>query len=660
MVASSQVACVCMFHRFSTWWRALSVAVLGFATITWPSVATAGPTPSFAVVFQDSVANLSASGAAGFSVDLAVPHGTVDNVTLALYPPVVARSEVSAVTDGTGATAAPLASTSASSPSCRTGSSLSLNVSLFSARGVGASQHCGSQPLHLRLPCQTTACDGVYPLSIAVSVDHVRHVEWSLLAVHATSVLVPLRVDFIPVVDPTAWAAQSVAQANFKVLSHFATIPLTLAVDYRPLSRALLSPSSRAWRDALASALASPEHRAIVAPPSSVDFAGLSTNGFSSEVSRQIALAGQFLRSLTGRYPDGPLFVAAPTSDAALVALASAGVSDVVLPDTSLSVPPSTTLTWGAPFHLPAAATITGLATDSGLEQLAANAAIEPGRRAALTLATLAFLHFEAPNAPAVRTVVLPLNVGAVSPTYLADLLGASSSNPFVSPATLAPSFDASLIGSNTSPAEQILSPAAASVWSTNNVATLKELISRTGSYLQAIGSPTQSVALETYLALSEQLGSPPSRQSALAAAAAYLNKQLGDFRIDESAVTLTGSRSELPITIFSSARYPVTLVLHLITDRLNFAKGDTYAVTLSAPTTSLRITTTDRRGGSLTLQLELTTPDGNLLLTKAAVQVRDTGISVVGYILSGSSLVVLAWWWLLTYRRKSRGRHAR
>ena len=99
---------------------------------------------------------------------------------------------------------------------------------------------------------------------------------------------------------------------------------------------------------------------------------------------------------------------------------------------------------------------------------------------------------------------------------------------------------------------------------------------------------------------------------------------------------------------------------MHLITDRLTFPKGDNYAVTLSAPTTSLRINTTDRQGGSLTLQLGLTTPDGKLLLAKAAVQVRDTGTSVVGYILSGASLFVLAWWWLHTYRRKSRGRHSR
>ncbi|HEY5120119.1 MAG TPA: hypothetical protein VII84_00920, partial [Acidimicrobiales bacterium] len=100
---------------------------------------------------------------------------------------------------------------------------------------------------------------------------------------------------------------------------------------------------------------------------------------------------------------------------------------------------------------------------------------------------------------------------------------------------------------------------------------------------------------------------------------------------------------------------------LHLITDQLSFPNNKkVYVVQLSTSTTSLRIAATDRQGGSLTLQLELTTPDGQLVLGHAAVQVRGVGTSVVGYLLSGASLFVLAWWWLRTYRRKSRGRHAR
>ncbi len=661
-LASPQVACVSMFHRFSTWWRALSVVLLGLATITWPSAALAQSTPSFSVISQSSVAILSSTGSATLSLDLSIPSGVTDAVTLALYPQILYRSEVTAIIAGTGTTSAAIATTTVASPTCATGTTLTLAVSLFSALAKGASHHCGAAPLHLRLPCNAVACDGVYPLSIAVTVDNVRRTEWSMVAVHTAGVLHPLRVDYVAVVDPSAWASAANARSDFDVIAQYGAMPLTVAVDYRPLGRALLSPTSRSWRSALSSALSNPAHRAIAAPPASADYAGLAANGFSAEVAQQVNLAGKFLKTATGHSTDNQVFVTNPTTQGALSALAHVGVTQVVLPDTSLSVVPSTTLAWGAPFHPDALANVTALATDSGLEQLAADSSIEPGRRAALTLATLAFLHYEAPNALAVRTVVVPLNVGSLSPTYLNDLFGASQSNPFITASDLTPSYDSSLIATDNNPADRYLASSTPTVWSSTNVTTLQSLISRTASFVQGIASTTQLVTLELYQALPEQLGSPATRQTGLNAATSYLNSQLSSFRIDDSSITLTGAGNTLPITLLSNVRYPVTLVLHLITDRLQFPtiQNQEVAVTLSAPTNPVRIPTVDRQGGSLTLQLELTTPDGKLVVARAAVQVRVAGTSVVGYILSGGSLLVLAWWWLTTYRRKSRGRHAR
>jgi len=651
-----------MFHRFSTWWRALSVVLLGLATLAWPSAAQAGPTAVFSVLSQGSVANLSSHGASAFSLVLAVPHGRADSVVLDLYPQISYRSQVTAIIDGTGVSSTVVADTAVSAPTCVTATTLTLNVSLYSADGTGPSQHCGTSPVHLRLPCQGAACDGVYPLRIAVTVGGVRQIEWSMIAVHSTTVLIPLRVDYVAVVDPTAWSAPANAEANFGVISRYGSLPLTLAVDYRPLGRALLSSSSRAWRDSLSSALTSPQHRAIVAPPSTADYAGLAANGFASEVGQQVSLADKFLKSVTGRFTDGQVFVTAPTSSAALSALANAGVTEAVLPDAAFTPTPSTTLGWGAPFHPNAVSNVTALATDSGLEQLASDTSIEPGRRVALTAATLAFLHFEEPNAASARTVVVPLNVGTLSATYLDGLLSASQNNPFFAPSTLAPSFDTTLVGTDLSPVDRTMSAAAVSTWSNANVTTLRSLISRTASFVQGIASPTQLVTFELYQALPEQVGGAPERQAGLNAATTYLNEQLSSFRIDNSSITLTGSGSELPITLFSTVRYPVTLVLHLITDRLQFPKiqNQEVAVTLAAPTNPQRFATVDRQGASLTLQLELTTPDGKLVVAHSAVLVRVAGTSVVGYILSGASLLVLAWWWLRTYRRKSRGRHAR
>jgi hypothetical protein len=98
---------------------------------------------------------------------------------------------------------------------------------------------------------------------------------------------------------------------------------------------------------------------------------------------------------------------------------------------------------------------------------------------------------------------------------------------------------------------------------------------------------------------------------------------------------------------------------VHLITDRLTFPKGNTVAVTLDSQTKSIRVPTSSR-GGDLTLQVVVTTPNDQVILARTAIQVRIAGNSVVGYLLSIGSLLVLGFWWLRTNRRRSKGRHAR
>ena len=83
-------------------------------------------------------------------------------------------------------------------------------------------------------------------------------------------------------------------------------------------------------------------------------------------------------------------------------------------------------------------------------------------------------------------------------------------------------------------------------------------------------------------------------------------------------------------------------------------------AATLSQPTTALRVALEHASGTNVTLQIVVTTPNGRLVLARTAVQVRIAGTSIVGYLLSALSLTVLGVWWLRTYRRSSKGKHAK
>ncbi len=650
-----------MFHRLSTWWRALSVVLLGLATMTWPSASGAATSSVFTVQRQASTATLSSSGAARIAVTLAFAEPARSlAVAVALYPRLVMRSQIDPVITGAGIAGPAIASTGDFRPDCTAAHSVTLIISLFSARVPDARSGCGPLP-RLRLPCRGPACDGVYPIRLAVSAGGATTVEWSLLALQSTAVVNPLRLNWITTLGTGTWSERVRAASVLNDIGRHPSFPITLSANYQTLVHAeTAGATAEAWRTSLNRALASPLHRVVDAPPRSVDFAGLAANGLVADVKDQLNLASQLVAAQTGRYLDGPVLVQGSPSAASLSALAAAGVSNVVLPEDRLTVVPSTTLTWGTPFRLTGAGSLVALANDQPLSQLAVDGSIEPGRRAAITLATLAFLHFEAPNAPASRTVVLTVPAVSTSIPYLNDVIAGLVADPFVAAGSLVPSFTPSLIGADGAPSVRTLQPVAASTWSAHNVTSLAALTSQVDSFSQAITDRAVSYALRVATASSEILGPASSRQVMINAATASLNRQLAQFTVDPSAITLAGPGTSLPITLHSTAPYTVTAVVHLLTNQLTFPNGSSVVVSLSAPTTSVRVPTTSRRGNSLTLQVNVTTTDQRVLLAHAAIQVRIAGSSVVGYLLTIASLLVLAAWWWRTYRRRPKARHAR
>ena len=650
-----------MYHRFSTWWRALSVVLLGLATTTWPSATGAATSSNFAVLRESSAATISSSGTARFAVTLAFdqPERAL-TVAVALYPRLVMRSQIDPVITGAGVGGPASASTGSIRPDCTASRSATMIIGLFTQRAANARTRCGPLP-QLRLPCHGSACDGVYPIRFAVSEAGTTTVEWSLLAVQSATVVNPLRLDWITTLGTGTWSKRVRTAAVLGDIGKHPNFPITLSANYQTLERAFgAGAGAAAWRRALRHAVASPLHRIADAPPSHVDFAGLAANGLDGEVKAQLGLAGQLVQSLTGRYLDGPVLLQGSPSAATLAALSTAGVSNVVLPEDRLTVVPSTTLTWGAPFRVSGGGSTVALADDGPLSLLAVDGAIEPGRRAAITLATLAFLHFEAPNVPSSRTVVLLVPAATTSIAYLNDVVTGLRGNPFVVAGNLVPSFSSSLIGSDGAPATRTLLAGPSSTWSAHNVSSLASVATQVGSFSQAITDRAVSYALRVATASSEIVGSASRRQSAINAAGAALGAQLAQFTVDPSAITLAGPGAALPITLHSTAPYTVTAVVHLLTNQLSFPKGSSIVVSWNSPTTSVRVPTSSRRGNSLTLQVNVTTSDQQVLLAHAAIQVRIAGSSVVGYLLTAASLLVLAGWWWRTYRRRPKARHAR
>jgi hypothetical protein len=630
--------------------------------MAWPTAAHAATTPSFTLLHQDPVATVSSKGTSHFSIALstsASAHRSRARVTI--YPRIIDRSQLAPIVAGTGTTDKALGTTRAFALKCETRKTYRFTVNLYSRKPAVPRRSCSPTP-RLHFPCPAQRCDGVYPIRIEVTTNSVTSIQWSLLAVQSTTVDQQLRVDLVETMDPSAWVHAKRSTAVLDLLAHHPSSAITVSADYRTLDTVAQPGSANAlFRAALHEALVSPLHEADDAPPANIDFGGLAVHGFGDEVRHQLTLSSTLLKSLSGREVNAPVLLNGEPSLQSLRALRSAGVREVVLPEADLTVAPSSTLNWGAPFHLSGASGLTALSSDGPLSTLVAESSIKPGLRAALTLGTLAFLHFEAPDAPAPRTVVIVAPISKSPVPFLKDVLNGFASNPFITLGTFAPSFNASLVASNGAPATRsLVDPLKNSNWSSHNVTSLSDLVVEVNSYAPALRSTNIGNDLTVAMEAAEITGTPSQRQSAIDAAATALHGQLGNFSVDPSTITLAGSGTSIPITLTNHAPYTVMANVHLLTDQITFPQGDNVPVSLNTLTKSVRVATSSHTGSSLTLQVIVTTPNNRLVLARAAIQVRIAGTSIVGYLLTIASLLVLGYWWLRTYRKRPKGRHAR
>ena len=630
--------------------------------MAWPAAARAGTTPTFTLLHQDAVAIVTSKGTAHFTFTLSTsPVGSTSLARVTIYPRVIDRSQLAPIVADTGTKQKSLGTTSTFSLKCETHGHYKFTVELYSRRPGTPRRGCSPAP-RLHFPCPALHCDGVYPVRLEVTTNASTSTEWSLLAVQSTEVEQPLRVDLVETMDPSAWVHAKRSIAVLHLLAHHPSSAISLSADYRTLDT-VSQPGSQntLFRTALREAFVSPLHEAVNAPPANIDFGGLAVHGFGDEVRHQLSLSASLMKHLTSRAVDSPVLLNGTPSLQSLRALKRVGVRDVVLPEADLTAAPSTTLNWGAPFYVGGVGGVTALSTDGPLSTLFADTAISAGRRSALTLGTLAFLHFEAPNAPAARTVVIVAPISQTSVALLKDVFNGFASNPFITLATLTPSFEDSLVATNGAPATRpVLNPRSDTSWSSHNVTSLSSLVVEVDSYAPALRSTNIGIDLTVAMEAAEITGPPAVRQSAINAAASALKGQLSNFSVDPSTITLAGSGTSIPITLTNHAPYTVMADVHLLTDQITFPKGNDVPVSLNAPTRSVRVATSSHTGSSLTLQVIVTTPNNRLVLARAAIPVRIAGTSIVGYFLTIASLLVLAFWWLRTYRKKPKGRHAR
>jgi hypothetical protein len=133
------------------------------------------------------------------------------------------------------------------------------------------------------------------------------------------------------------------------------------------------------------------------------------------------------------------------------------------------------------------------------------------------------------------------------------------------------------------------------------------------------------------------------------------VSAQLGQLQVaGGQSITLTSQRGRVPVTIISSAPYPVTAVLTLTSDKLLFPDGETLNVVLDpSHTNSFYVNVETRASGLFKVGVTLYSPVGGVTLSSGQVSVRSTATSVVGVVLSLGAVAVLLVWWLRTSRKR-------
>jgi hypothetical protein len=123
--------------------------------------------------------------------------------------------------------------------------------------------------------------------------------------------------------------------------------------------------------------------------------------------------------------------------------------------------------------------------------------------------------------------------------------------------------------------------------------------------------------------------------------------------------ITLTSRSSSIPVNVTNNTSGRLTVMVRVDSDQLEFPEGGLIATPLPPNTTTrLDVPVRVRTSGAFTMDVQVTSPDGTIVLDSSTFDVRSTAISGVGLVLSGGAALFLAVWWLRHWRSTRRSRH--
>lgn len=640
-----------------------AIAALGaFALPLAPSSPSLAATPALRLASQTTVVSISPEGTGQFSLALSGVGGS-DTISTRLFSSLSTRSGFVAATGAAGPTGqidvtAPIkASCLARSPS----GAVRLSIAVLTGNAEPpAGRPCSGEVLAptWQLSCTTGngRCAGVYPIEVSISHGgEIRRII-TFLTVAEGPARQTLRVATVLPLDGSATSSEATNLAFG--LRDAPGVTADLAIS--PVAARRLNRSSQGQRSIARLTRAATGHEVVRTPFVSVDPGALSSSGLASQVEGQLERGERLLRQVGLRPVDGAGWVAtSPVTPTTGVGLAQAGVTRLLVPDSSLATATSSTLSWGEPFTPTPGSGVVAMAADSIL-----TAQTQPGDDPVLAaerlLADLALLHLERPSLSIpLGVVILPPRGWSPNRLFVSTLLRGLGDNPLVSSATLSSLYGSLQPGSNGVPTtRQLATSTPSSPWPSAQVASLAEGQARVAALRGAVtdGHREMRRLSEGYLAAESDVLSIPGRTAALDQSGRSVDAALASIGIGSSDITLTSLKGSLPITLTKTADWSVSGTLAVRSDHLRFPKGHVRSLVVNHPTQSIRIPVVAETTGDLTVSVTLTTPSGSLVIAHQRIVVRTTQTSALAIALTiGAALVLLVWWIRTTLRRPRR-----
>jgi hypothetical protein len=401
-----------------------------------------------------------------------------------------------------------------------------------------------------------------------------------------------------------------------------------------------------------------------------IDPATLAGVNLTGEIEAQMARGDGLLR-LDDLHPTGGTWDAtsSPVSaaDAADLAagLAATRSTRLIVNDSTLTSAGSTNLTFAQPFTLSLghSAHVTAAGADSQIDALFTANPGDPLLAANQLLANLEFVHFENAFKLDPRGVIIePPPFWKPPKGFLTVLLYGLTHNPALTPVNLDQFFLQVHKGGNGEPATRHLKAGSTSGGSGMTPLLGQRLQTSRDDLISlsdaASGHPPVFAMLSDLLLRTEsQTFDRNERVGALGVYTHQFDSVLGLISLaDQGTITFTSRTAPIPVSVLSAAPFPVKVVVSLDSDKFSFPDGNSRTLTLDRPTTPIRIQARSRTSGDrLPVGVTLTTPDGQLVIARAALTVHSTSISLVGVALTGLAGLVLLVWWARTWRRGRR-----